>query len=146
MPGRPKYAISWWLNVVKNYITKCSIHKYKISDTNTNTGIQIQIQKYSFWWSAWKTQICLIFDSWWFNVVKNYITKCSFHKYMNWDTNTIKRYSIFGSSWHFVRSCICVFEFVFVLLFMEQEKNIIVWASHCEVSLKRALKNHHRWR
>ena len=34
----PTFAIfltSWWFKDVKNYIPKCSIHKYRITDTNT---------------------------------------------------------------------------------------------------------------
>ena len=36
----PTYAIflnSWWFNDVKNYITKCSIYKYRNANANTNT-------------------------------------------------------------------------------------------------------------
>ena len=43
----PIYAIflnSWWFNDVKNYITKCSIDKYRNTKTNTNTNTNTNTQ------------------------------------------------------------------------------------------------------
>ena len=54
----------------ENPVYQCKIHKY----TNRK---------------CLKDPTCAIFlNSWWFNDVKNYITKCSIYKYSNTNTNT----------------------------------------------------------